>query len=159
MTAFNVTAADIGRLDRGDVVSRTLEAKNRREVATLGIVRIKTSPARYVERLADITTFKRTDDVLQIGTFSSPPQLGDMASLIIDEAELKRLRECRVEDCERAAFARRHRTRPARHRLACGRRLTQGEPARAAAARRLCRSLSPERRSGDDGVRRSRAAD
>ena len=100
MTAFNLSAADIGRLDRGDVVSRTLEVKNRREVATLGIVRIKTSPSRYVERLADITTFKRADDVLQIGTFSSRPQPEDMASLIIDEPELKRLRECRVENCE-----------------------------------------------------------
>jgi len=100
MTAFNVSAADVGRLDRGDVVSRTLEVKHRREVATLGIVRIKTSPSRYVERLADIATFKRTDDILQIGTFSNRPQPEDMASLIIDEAELKRLRECRVEDCE-----------------------------------------------------------
>ena len=45
MTAFNLSAADIGRLDRGEVVSRTLEVKNRREVATLGIVRIKTSPS------------------------------------------------------------------------------------------------------------------
>ena len=100
MTAFNVSAADIERLDRGEVVSRTLEVKNRREVATLGIVRIKTSPSKYVERLADITTFKRTGDVIQIGTFSSPPQAEDVASLVIDEAELKRLRECRVEDCE-----------------------------------------------------------
>ena len=81
-------------------MSRTLEVKNRRELATLGIVRIKTSPSNYVERLADITTFKRTDGVLQIGTFSTPPQPADVASLIIDEADLKRLRECRVEDCE-----------------------------------------------------------
>ena len=43
MTAFNVSAADIGRLDGGGVVSGTLDAKNRREVATLGIARIKTS--------------------------------------------------------------------------------------------------------------------
>ena len=85
MTAFNVSAADIERLDRGEVVSRTLEVKNRREVATLGIVRIKTSPSTYVERLADITTFKRTGDVIQIGTFSSPPRAEDVASLIIDE--------------------------------------------------------------------------
>ena len=98
--AFQLSAADIERLDGGQVVSRTLEVKNRREVATLGIVRIKTSPSTYVERLADITSFKRTPDVLQIGTFSSPPQLRDVASLNIDEAELKRLRECRVEDCD-----------------------------------------------------------
>ena len=100
MTGFNLSAAEIGRLDGGGVVSRTLEVKNRREIATLGIVRINTSPSSYVERLTDITTFKRTNDVLQVGTFSSPPQREDVASLIIDEAELKRLRECRVEDCD-----------------------------------------------------------
>ena len=38
--------------------------------------------------------------MLQIGTFSSPPQLRDIASLNVDDGELKRLRECRVEDCE-----------------------------------------------------------
>ena len=98
------------------------------------------------------------DDVLQIGTFSTPPQLRDVASLIIDEADLKRLRECRVEDCDvrlsadgiervrrdidwRAADASRNASR-----------------AGAAAARRLCRPLSPERNGGGDGVRGSRAA-
>lgn len=98
--AFNLSAAEIARLDAGEVVSRTLEAKNRREVATLGIVRIKTSPAVYVERLADIVTFKRSDDVLQIGTFSAAPQLGDVASLTIDDADLKGLRECRIDNCD-----------------------------------------------------------
>jgi len=100
MTAFNLSAAEIGRLDRGEVISRTLDVRNRREVATLGIVRIQTSPARYVESLEDITTFKRTDGILQIGTFSIRPQPADMAALLIDDAELKRLRECRVENCE-----------------------------------------------------------
>jgi hypothetical protein len=99
-TAFNLSAADIGRIDRGEVVSRTLEVKHRREVATLGIVRIATSPSRYVERLADIKTFKRTDGILQIGTFSAVPQPADVASLSIDESELKRLRDCQVDGCD-----------------------------------------------------------
>ena len=100
MTAFDLSAAEIERLDGGHVISRTLDVKNRREIATLGMVRIKTSPVRYVERLADITSFKRTAGVLQIGMFSTPPQLPDVASLTLDEADLKRLRECRVEDCD-----------------------------------------------------------
>jgi hypothetical protein len=100
MNAFHLSAADIQRLDRGDVVSRTLEVENRREVATLGIVRISTSPSTYVERLADITTFKRTDDILQIGMFGVPPQTSDVASLVVDEADLKELRGCRVEECD-----------------------------------------------------------
>src|SRR5262249_54188155 len=32
--------------------------------------------------------------------FSREPQLEDVASLTIDESDLKRLRECRVENCE-----------------------------------------------------------
>jgi hypothetical protein len=98
--AFDLSAAEIARLDRGEVISRTLDVKNRREIATLGIARINTSPSRYVERLAEITTFKRTDGVLQIGMFSSVPQPEDVATLTLDEPELKRLRECRLEDCE-----------------------------------------------------------
>jgi hypothetical protein len=99
-SAFNLSAAEIGRLDAGQVVSRTLEVKNHREVATLGVVRIKTAASTYVERLRNIASFKRTNDVLQIGTFSSPSQLADVASLTIDDTDLKHLRECRVEDCD-----------------------------------------------------------
>src|SRR6476659_9940595 len=100
MTAFNLSAADIERLDRGDVVSRTVEAKNRRELATLGIVRIKISASKYVERFTDIARFKRTDGILQIGTFSKMPQPADVASLSIDESDVKRLRQCQVDDCD-----------------------------------------------------------
>jgi hypothetical protein len=99
-SAFHLSTAEIERLDQGEVVSRTLDVKNRREVATLGIVRIQTSPSHYVERLADITTFKRTPDVVQIGTFSNSPQLSDVAALMVDDADLKGLRECRVENCD-----------------------------------------------------------
>jgi hypothetical protein len=99
-TAFHLSAAEIERIDGGEVISRTLDAEHRREIATLGIVRIKTSPATYVERFTDIAAFKRTGDVLQVGMFTRPPQLQDIASLTIDDAELKRLRECRVEDCD-----------------------------------------------------------
>jgi hypothetical protein len=100
MTAFGLSAAEVARVDCGDVVSRTLEVSNRREVATLGIVRIGTTPSRYVGHLADITTFKRSRDVLQVGKFSSPPQAQDLAALLIDERDLSRLRDCRVDHCE-----------------------------------------------------------
>ena len=100
LTAFGLTSADLGRLDRGEVVSRSYEVTNRREVATLGIVRIHTSPRVYVDRLSDIATFKRTEEVLQIGTFGRVPQFSDMASLVIEDADLKQLRRCRVDDCD-----------------------------------------------------------
>ena len=100
MTAFDLSAGEIGRIDGGQVVTRTLEVKHRREVATLGIIRIKTTPPAYVERLTDIVSFKRAADVLQIGTFSNPSRPADVASLTIDDVDLKGLRECRVDDCK-----------------------------------------------------------
>ena len=98
--AFGLSAADVARVDRDEIVGRTLAVKNTREVATLGVVRIRTTPERYVEQLRDIVRFKRTDDILQIGTFSEPPRSSDVARLTIEEADLRRFRECRVGDCD-----------------------------------------------------------
>lgn len=97
--AFTLSPAEIRRIDSGQVLSRTLDVTNNREVATLGIARMQTTPAAYIERLSDIATFKRTDDVLQVGTFNDPPRATDLASLNLDDVDVKRLRECRVEDC------------------------------------------------------------
>ena len=70
-TSFQVSSAEVDRIDAGHVVVRTLGATDPREVATLGVVRIRVTPEFYAERLADIVTFKRTDDILQIGTFGA----------------------------------------------------------------------------------------
>jgi len=98
-TTFGLSPAEIGRLDAGHVLTRTLAAGHSREVGTLGIVRIATTPETYVERVSDIVSFKRTEDVLQIGTFSDPPLVDDLATLIIPEDDIRRLQKCRVGDC------------------------------------------------------------
>lgn len=97
--AFSLSPADQRRIDAGQVFARTLDVDNRREVATLGIVRIGTTPEVYVERLQDIVVFKRFDDVLQIGRFSDSPQLADVASLTLEEPDVREMRQCRVGDC------------------------------------------------------------
>ena len=98
--AFDLSKSDLSRIADGRVFARTLPVRNAREVATLGVVRIKTTPQRYVKQLADIAAFKRDEAILQIGTFSSPPQPGDLAALTLDEADLRSLRDCRPGDCD-----------------------------------------------------------
>ena len=68
-----MTDADLARVDREHVVARTLPANDPREVGTLGVVRLPIEPAEYVERIADITRFKKDEAVLQIGVFGSTP--------------------------------------------------------------------------------------
>ena len=99
VTTFHLTKDDLGRIAAGRVHSRTLPVRHSREVATLGIVRIETTPQRYVDALGDIAAFKRDDKILQIGTFSTPPQSGDVADLTLDEADIRAVRECRVAKC------------------------------------------------------------
>jgi hypothetical protein len=95
-----LTRADLASLDAGRVVSRTIPSDHPREVGTLGVVRIAIPPAFYVERLSDIAAFKQDDRILQIGTFSETPRVEDLAGLTLDDADVRRLRGCRVQDCD-----------------------------------------------------------
>ena len=58
---FGISKSDSDRIAAGRVYSRTLPVRHGREVATLGIVRINGTPARYVERLTDIVSFKNDE--------------------------------------------------------------------------------------------------
>jgi hypothetical protein len=98
-SSFKLTSSEFDRIDAGQVVSRTLTSGDPREVATLGAVRIRVTPEFYVERLTNIVAFKRSDAVLQIGTFGNPPGVDDLADLKLDEWDVRKLRECRVGDC------------------------------------------------------------
>ena len=98
-TSFKISSAEVAQVDAGHVVVRTLGITDPREVATLGVVRIRVTPEFYAERLADIVTFKRDEAVLQIGTFSNPPAVTDVANLTLDDWDVRKLRDCRVNDC------------------------------------------------------------
>jgi hypothetical protein len=97
--ALNLTSDEISRIAAGHVFARTIDASDKREVATVGIVRIAITPAFYVERLLDIANFKRDDAVLQIGTFGNPPDARDVAALTLDDSDIRSLRGCRVGNC------------------------------------------------------------
>ena len=96
---FAITSADLTRIHAGRVVARTLDTAHRREVATLGVVRVRITPEYYVEQLRDIATFKKSEAVLQVGTFSQPPVLSDVAGVVLDDADVRELRTCKVGDC------------------------------------------------------------
>jgi hypothetical protein len=98
-TTFGLTASDFAKIDAGEVFAKGTAAGDARDIATFGIVRARITPAFYVERLADIVSFKKDDAVVQIGVFGRPPALRDVEALVLDEHDLRSLRECRVGDC------------------------------------------------------------
>jgi len=94
-----LTRADVGRITAGRTVVRSLATADGREVATLGAVAMNVRPAYYASLLRNITKFKQSDAVLQIGTFSASPVLADVKRLTIGARDIDRLRECEIRDC------------------------------------------------------------
>lgn len=96
---FGLSDRDLRAIDAGRVFARTLPADDKREVASVGIVRLRVTPEFYVKRFADITNFKKAEAVLQIGTFGDPPHPDEVRALTLDVADLRNLQRCRVADC------------------------------------------------------------
>jgi hypothetical protein len=93
------SADDLRRLDHGEAISRSIVGHDRREIAVAGAVRMGVPAAFFTDRFRDITKFKRSSLVLQIGKFGDPPSLADLASLSLDPTDIEDIRDCRVGDC------------------------------------------------------------
>ncbi len=94
------TAAEVAAVDRGEIVVRLPRTAETREVAAFAIMRLDVSSAFFLERVRDIVNFKKSENVLQIGKFSDPPKLDDLASLTLSKTEIEAMRRCRVNQCE-----------------------------------------------------------
>src|SRR5438552_1167652 len=86
-------------LEGGNVVRYSSSTGVPGEIAVAGGVRVHASKEQFVDRVRDIVQFKRGREVLQIGRFSNPPRLQDLASLTVDKNDFD-VRTCRVGACD-----------------------------------------------------------
>ena len=96
--ALRFSAEELADLQRGQVVKHTLLSGAPGEVAVAGAVVVRAPKTAFFARVRDITRFKQGEQILQIGRFSEPPVLGDLAALTIDGDDFD-VRSCRVGDC------------------------------------------------------------
>jgi hypothetical protein len=94
------SAADLRARDAGQAVVKSLDTPVRRELAHFGIVYIGAPADRFVDRFGDIERFERGPGVPQIGRFSDPPRLEDLASLTLPEQDVAALATCHPGDCD-----------------------------------------------------------
>lgn len=96
---LGIPAARMRPLWNGRAIAVSLAATDNREVAVAGAIRIMVPPSFYASLLHDITSFKRGHDVLQIGAFSAPARVGDVAALTLDDHDVAALSRCRPGHC------------------------------------------------------------
>lgn len=91
--------AELSDLQNGRIVKHSNEASAPGELAVAGAVRVNATKDRFLDRVRDIVDFKRGPDVLEIGRFSNPPVLQDLAALTVDKDDFD-VRTCRIGDCD-----------------------------------------------------------
>ncbi|MGE0816207.1 MAG: hypothetical protein AB7O28_16420 [Vicinamibacterales bacterium] len=93
-----VTAGDRQRLERGDVVVRSIAAADG-QASVFAAVGIEASAERVIAWMRTVDHLKRGPLVPAIGIFSTPPRLDDLDGLALDDADLRDLARCRPGDC------------------------------------------------------------
>jgi hypothetical protein len=99
-TSVSFTDAQVAAVAAGEVVTKSLPSSDKPEIAAFGAVRVRGDGAAYRERLRDGVAARRGPSVLEIGRFSRPPKVEDLAGLTLDDGDFKGARECRPGDCE-----------------------------------------------------------
>lgn len=94
------SAADLQAYDTGSAVIRSLDTRAREEVGYVGAVYVDASSEKFVELFRDIVRFEQGPGVPQIGRFSTPPRLEDLAPLTLPSTDAAALRKCRPGDCD-----------------------------------------------------------
>lgn len=96
---MGLTVPEMQSVIAGRPVAKLLWTKTEDEVALFGVVRIYAPQELFIAKFRDITAFESGKGVLSIGRFHSPPVLGDVAALQIDQKDLKEIPRCKPGDC------------------------------------------------------------
>jgi hypothetical protein len=95
-----LTADQWKAVNRGDLQARTLETQERREVAVVGVARLRATTDCFVTMLQDIENFKKNPAVLRIRKFAIPVDPRDLEGLSLENGDLADLRVCHAGKCK-----------------------------------------------------------
>jgi hypothetical protein len=93
-----LSAAELQRLERGDVVAKGLRADDATVAIVTAAVMAVTSDF-FLTRFRQIEQFKKSTEVQQIGRLGGSPAARELAGLTLETSELKDARGCRVGHC------------------------------------------------------------
>lgn len=95
---IQISAADLARVERGEVVVNTLPARGQ-DVSVLAIATTTMTPERLAAWAADIERLKATPQVLRVKKLSAKPALDEFAQLTLPDADIRDVRSCRPGSC------------------------------------------------------------
>lgn len=90
----------ISDVQNGKAVAKILPSSKPSDIYVFGAVYIHAKPAAYLQFMRDMSRLKKISGYLGAGEFSTPPTLGDMAGLSVEQEEIEDLKNCRPDKCD-----------------------------------------------------------
>src|SRR5436190_8836226 len=91
---------DLTALDQGETVIKLLPARDKREIAMGGAVRVQASAESFLQSFRENMIRKTNPAILEIGSFGNPPSLDDLQGLTIENRGIEDLRQCVAGNCQ-----------------------------------------------------------
>src|SRR5262249_33178058 len=95
-----LTDEQIADIEHGKPVTKVLSTKTPDEVAVFGAVYINSSPEEYLKAAQNLDALRKSPNYLALRKFSSPPQPSDLEGFVLDEDDIKDLKNCKPGSCE-----------------------------------------------------------
>jgi hypothetical protein len=98
--SFGLSRSELMAVRNGHSIVRALPSTDDREISSVGVVQVDVTPGDYIEQLRNITEFKRSEIVPQIGAFGVQPTFRDVERLTMPDDDRGDLATCRPGRCD-----------------------------------------------------------
>ena len=97
---IGLSSGDLARVEKGQPVVKTLDTRNKEDVAVFGIVAVNVTREAYLARIRDFGGSLRTPNRTAFGVFGQPASPADVEALVIDSQDVEDLKTCKGGECK-----------------------------------------------------------
>ena len=92
--------AQLAAVEKGDIVTKMLPTTDKPEIAAFGIVKTAGTVDQLLAAARDIRKFRQVPQIPEMGKFSSPAKLEDLAGLNHPPDDIAALKKCKPGSCD-----------------------------------------------------------
>jgi hypothetical protein len=97
---MHLSQRQIAEIQNGKAVAKILPTANPSDIFVFGAVFIHAEPVAYLHLMRDVPRLNKVNGYLGAGEFSTPPMIGDMKGLSLDQSDIEDVKSCRPGNCE-----------------------------------------------------------
>jgi len=92
-------AGQLAAVERGEVIVKVIEARERRDVVVFGIITVPVSRDQWGNSARSFPAALRTPNRTKVGVFSNPARESDVAAVVIPDRDVAEMKDCKPGNC------------------------------------------------------------